>query len=227
MKHLRIALFGIALVLGPDILPAQQIPSPYRFIEETQSAGAFGGYLWTTNEAPDLGPRSAPMVGLRYSIRLSGPVAGELSLGFAPSERTVFTNVAASGDTTAVVLQEAGVTDMSILLAEAGLRFSLTGARTWNGLAPYVIGAGGIVADLAGRESVELDDDERFDFGPGLAVALGAGTEWFVGQRFSLRAEVRDQIWRLSIPSGLRAATDEETRWTNNFGFTVGAALHF
>jgi hypothetical protein len=227
MKYLRIAFLGIALMLGPDLLLAQQIPSPYRFIEETQSAGAFAGYLWTNSDALDLGPRPAPIVGLRYSIRLSGPVAGEASLGFMPSERTVFTNAATSGDTTEVVLQEVGVTNMRILLAEAGLRFSLTGARTWNGLAPYVIGAGGVVADLAGQESVELDEDERFDFGPGFAVGLGAGTEWFVGQRFSLRAEIRDQIWRISIPSGLRATGQDEARWTNNFGVTLGAALHF
>lgn len=230
-------IFALALLLPGSFLEAQQIPSPFRYIEETQSAGFFAGYLWTNPaEEPtgdggivmELGPRSAPIFGARYNIRFGGPFTGEASLGFIPSERTVYAR-----DTTAATqvppVEEVGTTGMAILLAEAGVRFHLTGPRTWNGLAPFVVGTGGLVGDLSRTPAAEagVPPEERFRFGPGFAVALGMGTDWFPTRRLSVRAEARNQLWRVTAPAGLRPEPRENTQWTHNIGVSLGAALHF
>lgn len=219
----------LALACGlPAARPllAQEITSPFRYVEATQAAGAYVGWLATSTGESDLGPRSAPLLGARYSIRFGGPVTGEAILSGGPSERTIYGRTIAGGDTTLVGLAD---TDVFLLLAEAGLRFHLTGPRTWNGLAPFVAASGGLAMDLLGSSEFEeaLAEEQRFDFGPGFAVGLGAGTDWFLTERLSARLEARDYVWRLSTPAGLAGTGREETEWTHNFAFTLGAALHF
>ncbi|MBA2243608.1 MAG: hypothetical protein M3483_08465 [Gemmatimonadota bacterium] len=231
-RHLlTLAALGAAFfLLGTSALEAQRITSPYRYIEERQSLSVFAGYLLTQSLDPDLGPQAAPVVGARYNLRLGGPIAGEGALAFIPSERTIF---AARGvdpsDPTRTIPIGVGTASMPLLLAEAGIRLNITGPRTWNGLAPYALAVGGVVANLRGRTAAEEDvpEDELFSFGPGFAVGMGGGTDWYLSRRFSLRAEVRDQIWRLTIPQGLTEEGVRDSRWTNNLGLSLGAAYHF
>lgn len=232
---LRHALLAILLLLSARSLTAQNIPSPYRYIEERHSLGAFAGYLWTDGgeigvdsaTVLQLGPRSAPLFGARYGLRFGGPASGEVALGFAPSERTVY---ARRDSTAASPVEERGTTDAPLLIAEAGVRFHLTGERTWNGLAPFAIATGGLVTDLGGEDE-DVPELQRFDFGPAFAVGIGAGTDWFVGRRLSLRLEVHDRLWRITLPQGLRNPAenldDERTEWSNNLGLSIGAAYHF
>ena len=214
----------LASVWTPSLF-AQQIASPYSYVEDSQYGGVFAGYLWTGGLEPDLGPQPAPVAGALYGIRFSGPLSGEAALGLIPSERTVFRNAAAPQDSVNPVAVES--TDMLLLFAEGALRLNITGPRTWNGLMPFLLAGGGLVADLSGDSGAEIEDAERFDFGPALAVSVGAGTEWFVSERLSLRLEVRDRLWRLTVPAGLTEGVDEDARWTNNLGLSVGASLHF
>lgn len=227
----------LATVFGTAALHAQQIPSPFRYIETKHSLGAFAGYLVTDagqidllqSPGAELGPRSAPILGLRYNLRFTGPVSGEAALGFSPSQRAVYETDALAGDTIQRPLPtgEAGVL---LLLAEGGVRFHLTGARTWNNLAPYVLATGGLVADVARRGSDEdfVPTTERYRLGPGFAVGASLGTDYFVSPRTSLRVELRDQIWRVAAPQGFQVeSNDDRTRWKNNLGFSLGVAYHF
>jgi hypothetical protein len=115
------------------------------------------------------------------------------------------------------------------LIAEGGLRFHLTGPRTWRDLAPYIIATGGVAADLSGRTAADeaLPEAQRFRFGPSFAVGVGAGTDFFVAERVSLRLEARDHILRLRVPAGLLGTDEAEAQWTNNFAISLGTALHF
>lgn len=223
MSNARLALLAFAL-LAPSTAFAQAISSPLRYVEETQSLGAFAGYLLTDRGELDLGPHSAPLFGANYTIRFAGPLSGEVSLGGAPSRRTVYAQ--APGDS---VPQERGEVSAFLLLAEAALKFHLTGPRTWHGLAPYGVGGVGLVGDLAGSTALEdeINETQRFDFGPGFAVSLAAGTDWVPSERLAFRIEVRDRLWRLTTPTGLTATGREEAAWTNNFAITLGAALLF
>ncbi|HET7276294.1 MAG TPA: outer membrane beta-barrel protein [Longimicrobiaceae bacterium] len=214
-------------IIGPTALRGQTVPSPFRYIEPNMSGGIFGGYLWMDSGDLDLGPTPAPVFGGRYTLRFTGPLSGEVDLAYSSSERTVYSRV--EGDSADVVLNEEGTTDAQLVLATAGLRFQVTGARTWHNLAPFLTAGGGIVADISGSGEVESEIEvaERVEFGPGFAVALGMGTDWFPTERLSVRLDVRDYLWRITIPAGFTERGEEETDWTHNLGLTLGAALHF
>lgn len=228
MRYALLApLFLACALTAVRPLDAQQIQSPYRFIETTQSLGVYGGYLLTNPGTPEVGPRSAPIFGVRYNLRFTGPLSGEAVVSFMPSERRILRE-----DTLVQGIdpQPTGdVPPMNLVFAEAGLRFHITGARTWRNLAPYVVATGGVAADLSGRtdEDLALPEPQRFRFGPSFALGAGIGTDWFVGERLSLRLEVRDHILRLQIPAGLRESLRSENQWTNNFGVSLGTAIHF
>lgn len=237
---MRAALFAFLLCSSlAGSLQAQTIPSPFRYIETKQSVGAFVGYLWTNPSIQvdslqgeiDFGPRSAPLFGVRYGYRLGGPLAIEGSFALAPSEREVFQRRDLGLDLTTVQIESTGETVGALLaLAEAGFRFNLTGDRTWNGLAPFIGVTGGVVTELGRGNGVEKDlpDSERFEFGPGFAIGAGLGTEWFPSDRLSLRVELRDVLWRVEVPTGLRPnAQTDPSGWNQNFGVVVGAAVHF
>lgn len=224
MRRLCTLVFAIGVFCSAVRLEAQNIPSAYRYIETSQSVSTYAGYLWTGSADPDIGPTSVSLFGVGYTIRFTGPLSGLASVGFSPSERPVLINTGAVGE---VELDEVGVADAPLILLEGGLHFRLTGPRTWNGLAPYLVATGGLVANLGDDDDFEVEEDDQFDFGPSFAVRFGAGVEYFATDRLSLRAELRDHVWRLSVPNGLLAPQVDENQWINNLGLTLGAAIHF
>lgn len=219
MRRLSFALLLLAAPL-PSPAAAQAIDSPYRFIEKAQSLELFAGYIATERGRRDLGPHSAPMVGLRYGGRLAGPVVAGAGLSFIPSKRTIY-------DSDGADLVALGDVDAPLLMGEANLRFHVTGERTWHGLAPYIGASGGIIANLAGTSDLEedLSTEERVDFGPAFAVGASLGTDWFLTERISVRAAGMTQLWRFTTPAGL--AGREESEWLNGYGGTLGVAFHF
>lgn len=235
MRRSRIALAVLAvLLLGAGTGQAQQIPSPYEYIERTQSLGGFVGYVRTSTSLEvtdstdaEFGPRSAPLFGLRYGMRFSGPLSGEASLGFMPTDRKLYAGASATDSVDAVPVETGETTGAALLIGDANLRFHLTGPRTWRGLAPFVVGSGGIVVDVAGTGDAEKEIPEtlRFDFGPTFAVGAGVGTDWFPSDRLSLRVELFDKLWNIDAPAGFRSRA--RSAWKHNLGATIGAALHF
>ena len=206
-------------------LAAQTIPSPYRHIERKQSVTLQGGYLSTDGGNQDLAPRSGPLISALYGIRFAGPVSGEVGLGFMPSERTVYVRETATDET----LTARGDRTSRLLAAEAGLRFQITGPRTWHGFAPFVSAAGALLAEVGGRSSVEEDipDEQLVDFGPAFAVRGSAGTDWFLTERISLRAAAHAYLWRMGIPEGLSSTGQEDSEWIPATGGTLGLTFHF
>jgi len=218
-------LLLISTVAAVRPLEAQQIRSPYRFIDETQSLGVYAGYLVTSPGTPEVGPQNAPIFGVRYNLRFTGPLSGEAAISFAPAERQVLRRATLGAPVASV-----GTVPMNLLLGEAGLRFHVTGTRAWRGLAPYALTTVGVAADLSGDDELDEGTQElqRFDFGPSFAVALGAGTDWFLTERLSLRLEARNHILRLQIPAGLRETDGPaENQWNNNLGISLGTSIHF
>lgn len=216
---------------------AQTIASPYRYIEKTRSVTVYAGYLATSpgvalpdSQSAELGPQSAPLVGLRYSMRIGGPLSLEANVGFAPADRKLY-NGQPSLDSTRVPVEDTGETvSAPLLLTEGALRFHLTGDRTWRGLAPFVLASGGLVTDLGGTSEAEeeIPEQRRVGLGPGLALGAGAGVDVFHGQRLSLRAELAYRLWRQDAPGGLLPAGSEEvSEWNSSTGITLGAAYHF
>ena len=219
----RVSLVVLVLFAIGSPLAAQVVPSPYRFLERSQGIGLHAGYLFTDRGEFDTGPHSAPIVGLEYRGRFAGPLSGVAGVSYLPSQRTVY------GPGTNNAVQALGDTDAHVLQAMAGLEFTVTGARTWNSLAPFLGATAGLIADLAGRSSLEKDanlaETHLVELGPSFAVGGSAGTDWFINDRFSVRAALRGHLWRFETPAGL--AGTEETEWLKNGGGTLGVAFHF
>lgn len=211
----------------PTVLAGQNVPSPFRYIETNLSGGLFGGYLWMDSGDLDLGPTPAPIFGGRFGMHFTGPISGEVDIAYSPSERALYSRNDAAEDT--VVLVAEGTTDMPLILANAALRLQLTGERTWHDLAPFITAGGGVVTDISGTDELEseLEVADRVDFGPGFAVSLGMGTDWFPTEHLSFRVDATDRVWRITVPTGFTRTGEEGTDWTHNFGLMLGASLHF
>jgi hypothetical protein len=225
MRIVRLLTLGLCTLL-PGVLQAQNVPSPYRFLETSHAPGFFAGYLMTNTGDLDLGPHSAPLFGARYSLHLTGPLSAEANLGFSPTERTLYARSAAGGQDQLIDLG-----DKSALLGvlDVVLKLHATGARAWHGLAPFAVFGAGVAADLSGADAREqaVGEEQRFDFGPSFAATAGLGLDFFLTERLSLRLEGRDYLWRLSYPAGLTDAGEQTTDWANNVAVTFGGALHF
>lgn len=230
-------LLCLLALAGARAAGAQEIRSPYRFIERGLSVTPYAGYLWTgsvltlsdSTEA-DLGPRSAPVFGARFQARVGGPLAVDVNLGIMPTDRKVYI-AEAFRDSTEIRVTDTGRTANALIgMAELGVRFTLTGGRTWNGFAPFIGANGGLAMDLAGSSDAEDDvpETERFDFGPGFAVGVGVGTDWFLTQRFSVRAELQGRLWRLEAPGGFLPRNESDlSEWASASGITLGGSYHF
>jgi opacity protein-like surface antigen len=237
-RTLRAVLPALAaLTLGAAASAAQTIPSPYQYIERGRSLTVYGGYLLTgpkvalaDSQSAELGHQPAPLVGVRYSMRVGGPLSLEANVAYSPTQRRLYTAVV-NADSSAVTVNPTGdeVSD-PLLLAEAAIRFHLTGDRTYRGFAPFILASGGAVATLSGTSEVEEDipAHRRLDFGPAFAVGTGAGVDFFPSQRLALRAEIDYRLWKLETPVGLLpAGSGRQTKWSANTGISLGAAFHF
>lgn len=213
------------VVAAPHTGAAQVVESPFRYIETRHELGFFAGYLDTNPGRLDLGPRSAPHFGARYDIRLTGPLSGELELGFAPSERTIF--VRGTGDE--VILEPVAETNTLLMVAGAGFRFHLTGQRHWHNIAPFLTLSGGVIADLTSGSTLEgeIPSEQFFRLGPGFALLFGVGSDFFLSEQLSIRVDIRDHLWRLSYPGGLTETGRSDDEWVHNFAPSLGVKYHF
>jgi hypothetical protein len=208
---------------------AQEIDSPYRFLTTRQSINAYGGYLATGTGTLGLGPESGPVFGVRYGIAISGPFSLEGDVGYFSSTRAVMDTV--PGDTSR---QQVGEADFTAFLATGSLRFNLTGPRTWHGIQPYVKFGAGIAVEASGGSAVDEDlpGDVRFDFGTGFTGVLGGGIDWFAGERWGIRLDARNLLWKLGTPrafliKGEQARLLPADEWAQNFALTASLVLRF
>lgn len=223
----------LALAAGMPAAAQERIDSPYRFLDHGQGAGIVVGYLAANEGRLGLGPQSAPALGLRYGIVVTGPLQIELEALYAPTTRAVVDTSFTTPDSARVIRGEA---DMGLLVATANLRFNVTGQRTWHGLQPFLIFGVGLAADLAGAQSEDeaVAADVRFDLGTSFAGSLGAGLEWYPAERWSVRGDLRTLLWKLKAPPAFLLENDvEEDRaipndeWEQNGLLAVGLAFHF
>jgi hypothetical protein len=218
----------LLLLLLPGTVWGQQIRSPYAFIDTRHEAGILAGMAFENRGQFDLGPGGGPMLAGRYAIKLGGAFGLEATGSLLSTDRRV---IDPRPDEGLVVL---GETDALVGAAEGRLRFSPVGARTWNGLAPYLAAGGGLAVDFFGRSSLEeeLDGDARFSFGPSFVGSLGGGVRWLPGDRLSFRAESAFHIWKLGTPRAYFDLEQElgpvpEQEWTAVGTILLGGSLRF
>jgi hypothetical protein len=225
-----------ALVLGAATAEAQSIPSPIRYLDESHGLGVFAGYLRPNphvhvNDSTtlEIGPQAAPIVGARYQLRFGGPLAGHVAAAYTPAQRNQWI-MGVGTDTTAVEPVDTGEqVAANLILVDAGLHFGFTGQRAWHGLAPYAQLLGGLVVNLSGASDVELrvPVNERFELGPSFALGAAIGTDIYPTDRLSLRVELSNRLWRMTMPAGFTDRGTRRSEWNSAQGVTVGAAFHF
>lgn len=232
MKHalpaLTLHVACLACLAGPAA--AQQIDSPYRFLDTTRQIGFFGGYMSASEGRLGIGPQPAPTFGGRLALRVSGPLVLGLEVGYTPTQRTVRDTVFLTPDS---VFQPIGEADMNLISVMSEVRFNLTGPRTWHGLQPFLVLGAGVAFDGGDRRAFEEDlpDQGRYRFGTTFAGQVGVGVDWFPTDRVSLRLDARNLLWKLRVPEAFllseHGQTLAESEWENNFVVTAGLSFHF
>jgi hypothetical protein len=184
----------LLLLLGAAAPVAAQVGnppdhSPYRDIPKKMTLTALGGYMGGTGGRLGLGPHDGPVYGGRFGLALSGPIEFSFAVQYgdligARVYRDLDGNLAVSG-----------TLPSPVWLFETDIQYTITGAKTWNRLAPYI--GGGI--GYAWRSDSPSGPD-AYDFGGRFYFAPFAGTRIYVNPRSFIRAEIRGAFWRLAYP---------------------------
>lgn len=220
---------ALALLAGAAPAAAQEIPSPYRFVEYGQDLGAFASRIGTDRGTMNLGPDGGLAFGLQYSLRINDPMALSARAAYFASERAIIDTVTVGSELTT---HSEGTAPLDLLLLTARLQFTLTGARTWHGIAPHVFaGAGLAFATSEADPPVTVGVDNRYTFGHAFMGQLGFGASIFLGHRWSLRLSVLDDLWQINAPRGLQdvnlTPTAPDSEWTHNLEISAGLHHYF
>ena len=226
----QLCLSLLLCALGARGAAAQEIDSPYRFVDPGQQVNAFIGLIETDPGTLELGPESGMGYGIRYGIRLTGPFSIEGAGMLFPTTRVVQdTVIEADGDTVTAPLEPRAEPDLTLGLVTADLRFDITGPRTWHRLMPFaLLGVGAAFTMSADDEAdAELGSNLRYDFGTRLVGELGAGVEWFPAERLTVRLDARNMLWKIEAPVGLRTLDAPIEEWVQNFLLSAGVSFRF
>lgn len=226
------AILAVAwAALAPRAGEAQEIPSPYRYIETNQEAGGFVGVLDPGTGRFELGPDAGTVLGLRYGIEVTGPFSLE---GVA---RTLSSTRDVRDPTKPQDERKVAEADVLLTALEGRAKFSLTGRRTWNGLSPFVLAGGGVVWDMEGTS--ESDEAvlprDRFEFGTSFLGFLGLGARWLPTRHLQIRADGGLNLWQLDTPDGYRdpdrglgfESAPPESQWVSGLEGTLGIAIRW
>lgn len=231
--------FVVLAALAAAATPAapQQIDSPYDFVDSSMGFWAFGSAVFTDRGPIDIGPKSGYAVGVGYTVRISGPFNFDTRVAYLPTERDVFTVVPTEPELVEADpragLQQIGTADLHLMLLDGSLRFDITGPRTWHRLQPYaLIGAGGVIrvaTDDAVDQDLPDDSDLAVRFRNGFTGHVGGGVEFYASQRFAVRLDARDILWKIHVPNGF--FTDnrniDSDQWVQTAHVSVGLSYRF
>lgn len=224
---LTVALLGLV----PRAGEGQQIPSPYRYIETGQEAGAFVGTLNPGAGRFEIGPRAGTQLGLRYAIEVGGPFSIEGVARTLSSTRDVRDPTKPEGERTV------GEADVLLASVEARAKFSLTGRRTWHGVSPFAVAGGGVVWDTEGLSEVDerVLPRDRYEFGTSFLGYLGLGVRWIPLERVQLRIGGGFDLWQIDTPQGYLSperdlgfeSAPPQSEWVNGLEGSFGIAFRW
>ena len=220
-------LFGVVALLAA--LPAaaqvghEPAQSPYLDLEHDQEISVLFGYNKTRHDPAGVAPQGAPLVGVRYEITLTGPLA------FSADYATSFANRNVLDPARPAATRNLGTESAAVHALDIALAMNLTGQKSWHRLVPQIRGGIGVVSSAA------KDDSSGFSFGTPFAFTLGAGVKLVPAHgRLQLRADITDRIFKLGYPdSYYRQASDltqvldtsvPKSFYTHHTALTVGVS---
>lgn len=209
----------LALCLaGPLAAPAggQSIPSPYRFVDTRQEAGVFVGTTSAAKGRFGFGPAGGMSLGGRWGVDLSGPLGFEVAAAVISGTRDIINPAKVVGDL------KIGEADQRVAMADARLRLTLTGDRTWHRLAPFVVFGGGLAFGFGADSALDeqLDNDDRFHFGTTFVGTVGSGVRLILTDQLALRGDALFSLWKIKTPPGFSESARgfpnvEESEWSS------------
>ncbi len=206
--------------------------SPFRDISTHQQLGFVVGRFSGARGSAGVGAQAGNSFGVRFRNRLSGPL--ELTInGTYVSTQRLFLDPTRPDST-----RNRGNVDFSFISADIGLSLSLTGQKTWHGLAPW-IGLGlGIVAPTSPKA-----DPGGFKASAGFTIVPQIGTRLFLSQKLALQFELRDNTIRYeyplayfsprdptsgaALPPAILPISKRDKELTHNFTLSAGVSYHF
>jgi hypothetical protein len=219
---------AVTLLLVPRAGSAQTVPSPFRYVETKQEVGLLFGATNASTGRFGFGPKGGLRTGVRWGIRLSGPLGFEGVAGVISGKRDVINPARLEGD------RKIGEVDALLGTVDARLRFTFTGDRSWHGLAPFIVAGGGLIFDAAGAKPLdeELETQDRFDFGTSFLGTLGGGTHLYLTRRLALRGDGIFSLWKIKTPPGFSDPEREipsvqESEWVSALHLTLSAVIRF
>jgi hypothetical protein len=220
--HILSALALGIVGLAPATADGQDIPSAFTFIEGSQEAGIFAGWVNASTGRFGYGPSGGLHYGARYGVRLSGPMSLEGVVGLIDGTRDVINPAIAVGD------RVIGEGEVLLTTIDARLKFSAPGDRAWHGLSPHLVLGAGVVFDMADAAPADATVEARdvFEFGTSFLGTLGLGTRWFLSDHFALQADGTFSLWRLKTPPGFSDPdrtfeSVEDREWVRGLGVSV------
>lgn len=218
-------LLSLAAAVTPAAAQVGSLPnkSPYRDISYSQEYTVLGGWFGGSRGTAGIGPRSGPLFGLRYAIKLGGPVDFYADVMRAQSTRLVL-NPDLSGTARTV-----GTVSYPLYLGDLGLAINLTGEKTWHHLMPAVSLGFGVVSDAGARKDVG-----KFALGTPFQLTFGAGVRYIGKGPWSVRFDLADHMFRIHYPSSyfiapsggtaiLKSSTGD-AQWLHSAVFTLGVS---
>jgi len=198
--------------------------SPYQDRDYNRDWSFFAGTFQGQPDPAGVAPREGPMVGGKWQMHLTGPIYFGLRLAGGSIERTII-------DPNKVIEERVvGTEDVPMLFADAALEMTLTGHKTWHGLAPFINGGFGVVADVRGSNDVG-----GYRFGIPFSMTFGAGVSYTIARNMALRFDWSNYLYKISYPGTYFIKTTEDPAvrppgsaqsfWRRNPAFMLGISL--
>lgn len=199
--------------------------SPYRDLEFRQEFTFLGGRFNAARDPAGVAPRSGPMAGVHYELRLGGPAYLTARIVGVMSERTVVNPALEIANRTL------GDKSAPFLLSDVGFALNLTGFKSWHGLVPTLGGGVGVGAGFEAR------DVGGYHFGYPFLVTLRPGLKFLAGGKWHGRLDATTYLYRIRYPETyfIKSGADDpvlepgsaRNYWKRNLGLTLGMTYSY
>jgi hypothetical protein len=187
----------VALFVFPSVVAAQvgydPAHSPYHDLRRGSGMFFRGGYLTGDRGRVHVGHSNGNTFTGGYELTVMGPLSFQASVTYALTDRFVVDPFKDDS------VRRSGPFKDDMLLIEAGLRFNLTGRKTWRNLAPYILAGTGVAVSQGSPA-----DSSGYSFGKKASFTFGGGFRLYPTRRMNLAVEGRAVMWRLRYPPDFR-----------------------
>jgi hypothetical protein len=223
------ALCTVSPTVRPSVAQVGYDPARSPFRDVTHEKGPFVTTGWLAGERGRVGVGHAN--GSTITAGFEFPITGNLN--FFTSFTYALTDRYIVDPTKDDSVRKTGPFEDDMSILDIGVRFSLTGRKTWRNLAPYLRAAAGLATSRGSPV-----DSSGYRFGRKIAFSPGAGVRWYPSRRVIVVLDGRATLWRLRYPPDFHAirspdgipvlaADQPRTDWTVHPWVSVGVGWTF